>query len=130
MDFKFDVRDGLYKPLDVNTRVWAWIGLGAQTGHDFPWSAYLLATGHEVLSPARTRPGRWVYVSHNLLSVGQQLRREKKLDASAWRSLFMPSLSATFAWDDPLPGVAEFPVLVPRLFKRIKERFAAKLPKT
>lgn len=39
-EFLYDVRDGEYKLLDLNTRVWKWIGLPIRCGVDLPWLAY------------------------------------------------------------------------------------------
>ncbi|MDQ3549509.1 MAG: carboxylate--amine ligase, partial [Chloroflexota bacterium] len=45
VEFIFDARDGEHKLLDVNTRVWKWIGLPIAAGIDLPWLAYADVTG-------------------------------------------------------------------------------------
>ncbi len=48
VEFKYDARDRRYKILDVNTRAWSWLALGAAAGVDFPFLQWRLATGEEV----------------------------------------------------------------------------------
>ena len=45
IEFKLDERDGHYKLLDANPRVWLWMGLGALKGVPLALHAYALATG-------------------------------------------------------------------------------------
>ena len=45
VEFIYDERDDEYKLLDINTRVWKWIGLPIAAGVDLPWLAYSDAIG-------------------------------------------------------------------------------------
>jgi ATP-grasp in the biosynthetic pathway with Ter operon len=56
LEFKYDVRDGRYKLLDVNPRPWTWIALAGAAGLDFPWMQWWLARGQPVV-PSRGRTG-------------------------------------------------------------------------
>ncbi|MGH9822544.1 MAG: carboxylate--amine ligase, partial [Blastocatellia bacterium] len=40
VEFIYDERDRDFKLLDINTRVWKWIGLPIRCGVDLPWLAY------------------------------------------------------------------------------------------
>ena len=54
IEFIYDARDGEHKLLDINTRVWKWIGLPIAAGVDLPWLAYADVTGvPEVAGPLR-----------------------------------------------------------------------------
>lgn len=61
-EFMRDPRDGEYKLIDLNTRVWKWIGLPIACGVDLPWLAYADALGIEI---AEARPSvdgvRWTH---------------------------------------------------------------------
>jgi len=46
IEFKLDERDGRYKLLDANPRVWLWMGLGALRGMPLALTAYALATAN------------------------------------------------------------------------------------
>jgi D-aspartate ligase len=63
VEFIYDQKDGDFKLLDINTRVWKWIGLPMRAGIDLPWLAYSDAVG-EPLEPApRQVDGiKWVYL--------------------------------------------------------------------
>jgi D-aspartate ligase len=43
LEFKRDDRDGVYKILEINPRVWAWIQLPISCGVDFPFCYYQMA---------------------------------------------------------------------------------------
>lgn len=77
VEFLFDERDGEYKLLDINTRVWKWIGLPIAAGVDLPLMAYddvVRGDASPVAQPAPTqRDGlRWVYLKDYIA-----LRRER-----------------------------------------------------
>ena len=118
-EFKHDARVDKFKLLDVNTRAWAWIGLGLAAGIDFPFLTWLLATGQALPDVASLVGVSWVHPARNFLSVLQDITRGR-LRSSAWRSMFKRSTLATFAPDDLKPGFAEFPVQVTRLLRRFR----------
>ena len=60
VEFKRDERDGEFKVLDANPRVWLWHGLAARSGFPLALNAYNRATGEQdVRSGGETSP-RWV----------------------------------------------------------------------
>jgi predicted ATP-grasp superfamily ATP-dependent carboligase len=122
VEFKFDSRDGTYKVLDANTRAWAWIGIGANAGVDFPYLAWRLATGQGIPASRGGRRASWLYPGRNLLSLVQQWRRQGMPSVAEWQTMVAASTWATFSLDDPLPGVIEFPIQVGRLWRRIRRR--------
>lgn len=121
-EFKFDARDGAYKVLDVNTRVWTWIGLGAEAGVDFPWLAWQMATGD---IPARThgRAGAsWRYLLRDLLAELLEIKAGTMTVADFLRSFGRRSAGAIFAGDDPLPALVDVPYLAKRVTLRLLGR--------
>jgi predicted ATP-grasp superfamily ATP-dependent carboligase len=119
VEFKYDSRDRRYKLLDVNPRPWTWIALGSAAGIDLPWLQWRLAHG-EAVAPSRGRVGaRWTHALRDLVSAVQLTRRGRLSLRGYWAS--RPSRStvfAAFAIDDPLPGILDLPVLIPRLARR------------
>ncbi len=110
VEFKFDPRDGRYKLLDVNARVWTWSALGGLVGVDFPHVMWRIARG-ETVTPARaTRPAAWIHVSRDLVAAAQHMLAGRLSPAAYLRSLRKPMVTAAFALDDPLPGIAELPL--------------------
>lgn len=123
VEFKLDRRDDRLKLLDVNTRIWAWIGLGAAAGLDFPMLAMGLATqGPSAEVGAVTYGVSWLHPISNALSLLQSLLRQGRLGYAGRRSLLQHSVSSVYAADDMRPPLAELWVQLVRwtrgLFRR------------
>jgi len=120
LEFKRDSRNGQYKLLDVNPRVWGWHTLSRRAGVDFPYLLWLLATGRPV-PEARGRAGeRWVRLSADLAVAGREILDGRLALRDYLRSLRGPRESAIFAWDDPLPGLLELPLLAGLFARRVR----------
>jgi predicted ATP-grasp superfamily ATP-dependent carboligase len=119
VEFKRHPGTGRLKLLDVNPRVWGWHTLGAAAGVDFSYLLWLAACRQPV-SLQEARPGvRWVRTSTDLPTVvGQILRRRMGL-REYFSTLRGPRERAIFALDDPLPGLAEGPLIVSMLMRRL-----------
>ncbi len=114
-EFLFDPRDGEYKLLDLNTRVWKWIGLPIGCGVDLPWLAYADATGAPLTQVrAHTEGMQWVHVRDYmaLLREGSTTARDHSLSEEALVALVDGSFEggelvtdAVHAPSDPLPFV-------------------------
>lgn len=92
VEFKRDARDGRYKLMEINPRLWQWHGLAAALGVDFPLLAYLDLLGlRSAAATTKTRHGRWAIT---LLS-GE-------------RPVFVrpPYVEPVLALDDPKPALA------------------------
>lgn len=121
VEFKRDARDGTFKLLDINPRVWGWHTLGARAGVDFPYLTWQFAHG-AALSETRGRAGvRWLRATTDLLAVVQQLRRGGFSLRSYLHSLRLPLEFAIWGADDPLPGLCEIPAL---LYARCRQSLA------
>jgi len=120
IDFKFDARDDQFKPLDVNTRVWAWIGLGEAAGTDFVTVLYRLAHGESPPVPAASKSHRWMHVLRDAPAVLSLIRKGQwRGGLPAYLADFRSPLAwATFAWDDPVPFLVEIPVTAFRILRR------------
>jgi D-aspartate ligase len=112
VEFIYDERDRDFKLLDINTRVWKWIGLPVRAGVDLPWLAYKDALEGNVEPAGRQQDGiRWVYLKDYIAlrsaSAGideTRLTREDWIELIAGRSdsssLIVP---AVLSADDPEP---------------------------
>jgi D-aspartate ligase len=107
VEFKRDVRDGSYKLLDLNGRVWTWHALGPRAGVDFPYLAWRLAQGLPI-ELVRALPGiRWVRLATDVPSALGALRAGELTFRSWMASLRRPRQPAIFAFDDPLPSIVD-----------------------
>ena len=91
VEFKHDPRDGRYKLIEVNPRLWEWHGLAAACGVDLPLIAYRDATG-ERPEPVRMRNLglRWaITLARGALPAPQR----------------PPYVDAMWARDDPRPAL-------------------------
>jgi len=88
-----DPRDGRYKLLEVNPRLWQWHSLAAACGVDLPWIAYRDLIG-DPLPPARmTGEGkRWAITL--MAGSGHAIER-------------LPYVDAVFTRDDPKPALVQ-----------------------
>ena len=110
VEFIYDARDGEHKLLDINTRVWKWIGLPIAAGVDLPWLAYADATGApEIASPARAGL-IWTYAKDYiaLRLAGKGKETAAYLPEEAWAALFAGDaeqvIDAVLDPDDPAPA--------------------------
>jgi D-aspartate ligase len=118
IEFKRDERRDRLKILDINTRVWTWIGLGERAGVDFPYLIWCTALGLPV-DPNSAKTGvAWAHLSRDLVAGAQEVAAGRLAPHSYLRSLAMPKTWAAYARDDRLPGLLDLPLLLPRLLRR------------
>jgi predicted ATP-grasp superfamily ATP-dependent carboligase len=104
VEFKLDPRDGVYKLIEVNPRLWQWHGLSGACGVDITHIAYLDLCGFDPPPTRMTREGhRW---SITFMSGTR----------SEWQR--PPYTDGVFALDDPRPALAH----VGRLARRRPSR--------
>ena len=121
IEFKYDPRDGVYKILDVNTRSWTWISLGAAAGVDFALLQWRLAAG-EAITPQKGRAGAcWRYSSRDFAASLCEIFAGRLSPLTYLRSFQRPRAGAVCAWDDPLPALLDLPLSTLRVATR---RFA------
>jgi predicted ATP-grasp superfamily ATP-dependent carboligase len=111
VEFKRDPGSGHLKLLDVNPRAWGWHSLGRQVGLDFAWLEWQLARGLPV-ARARAPVGlKWLHLITDLQAAYSEHRCGRLSPAGYLRSLAQPLELAILASDDPLPSLAEVPLL-------------------
>jgi predicted ATP-grasp superfamily ATP-dependent carboligase len=119
VEYKRDPRDGRCKLLDVNPRVWGWHTLCARAGVDFTWLAWRLARGEPVAAGTARAGVRWSRLSTDLPTALREVARGRLTARDYLRSLRGPRERAIFARDDPLPGLAELPLLALLTARRV-----------
>jgi predicted ATP-grasp superfamily ATP-dependent carboligase len=93
VEFKRDPRDGRFKLMEVNPRLWLWHGLAAALGVDFARIAYLdLLDRRSAPVTTEGRYGRWAIT----LLAGERPAFQRP-----------PYVEPVFSLDDPKPGAAQ-----------------------
>ena len=114
VEFVYDQPSGDFKLLDINTRVWKWIGLPMLAGVDLPWLAYADAVCGNVETAGLQREGtRWVYLKDYIALRRERagvaettLTRQDWLDLIAGRAESEGEIvDAVLSSDDPEPFV-------------------------
>jgi predicted ATP-grasp superfamily ATP-dependent carboligase len=117
VEFKQDPRDGQYKLLDVNARVWGFHGLGQVAGVDFPYLLFADQLGQHA-EPSRGRAGvGWLRLLTDVPTSLSALAKGYLSVGSYLQSIQRTQVESVFSWRDPLPSVAEF-ALLPYILKR------------
>ncbi len=117
MEYKYDVRDGQYKLLDVNARTWGYHSLGFRAGVDFP---VLLFSDqlHFPVIPRRAREDvAWIRMATDVPTAILQMFSGSLSWKEYFRSLRRAGTEAVLSLDDVRPWLAEL-ALLPYLIVR------------
>jgi D-aspartate ligase len=106
IEFKRDSRDGRWKLIELNPRLWQQNGLAAACGMSFPLIQYLDLTGQARASTRYPLGVRWIDEFRDPRSAWIHVS-QKQLTFAQWaRSLRRVRAFALWASDDPAPFVA------------------------
>jgi predicted ATP-grasp superfamily ATP-dependent carboligase len=117
IEFKLDPRDGQYKLLDVNTRIWGFHSLGIVSGVDFPFLLFA-DQGGESMEDCRGKAGvGWLRALTDVpTAFGDILRGHLKWNSYV-ASIRSTKIESVFCKDDLMPSVMEV-LLLPYLFSK------------
>ncbi|HEV2521211.1 MAG TPA: ATP-grasp domain-containing protein [Candidatus Acidoferrales bacterium] len=112
VEYKLDARNGRYKLLDINPRIWTWSTLGARAGVDFPYLLWQMMMDKPIQRKTAGVGVRWVRMSTDIPAAIQEMLRRRLGFMEYLSSLRSPIEFALMAADDPLPGLLELPMFV------------------
>jgi predicted ATP-grasp superfamily ATP-dependent carboligase len=93
-------------------------------GVDLAWTEWRLSRGESAPIARAAAKAAWTHVSRDIVAATQQIVRGALHPSEFAASLFKARRFAAFAWDDPLPAIADLPVLLARMIKRRLSRGA------
>jgi len=118
IEFMRDPRDGRFKLIDVNPRIWTWHALGLPAGVNFAHAAWLHAAGQPV-TPARAAAGHsWIYGIRDLPVALAEIIDGHLSPMTYLRQLLGASSYATLSLSDPLPALVDLPMSILRVLRR------------
>jgi len=110
IEYKFDARNGCYKLLDINPRLWTWSPLGGRAGTDFPYLLWLMMMNRDVAEQTGRNGVRWMRVSTDFPAAVHEMLRGRLSLGAYLRSFRSPVQFALMAADDTLPGLLDLPL--------------------
>jgi D-aspartate ligase len=118
IEFKHDLRDGLYKLLDVNARIWGFHSLGMAAGVDFPYLLYADQVGLP-LTGCRGRSGvGWVRAVTDIPTAFADMLGGHLSLGAYYQSLKRAKTESVFTRNDPLPALGEAALLPYLILKK------------
>jgi len=128
VEYKLDARNGRYKLLDINPRLWTWSPLGGRAGTDFPYLLWQMMAGRSVPEQTGRTGVRWVRMSTDVPAAIHEMLRGRLSLGAYLRSLRSPLEFALMALDDPLPGLLDLPLFAYKHFYNGYEGFRKSVP--
>lgn len=110
VEFKFDARDGRYKILDVNPRLWAWVGIGEAAGVDFVSLLYRATLGEPTAPVMARKDAAWMHLSRDLPAAIEEMLIGRLTGKRYRAGLHKKIAFAVYAADDLVPALAELPL--------------------
>jgi predicted ATP-grasp superfamily ATP-dependent carboligase len=117
VEFIQDPRDGIFKFLEINPRIWGWHTLALRAGVNLPYLLYQDMTGKELISQHFKEGVKWIRFMTDIPTVIQEIvKRRMKLKDYIY-SLKGEKEYAVFSLKDPLPFLGEL-LILPYLLKK------------
>ena len=121
VEFKFDPRDGRYKILDVNPRIWGWHTLGKAAGIDFSYLLWRQKVGLPVAPIEAHRPASWIREITDVVAIAKSANRGSEVQRLLKAIVSLKFTLATFSILDPIPFLAEFALWISSGLSRHKK---------
>jgi len=118
-EFKRDERDGLFKILEINARVWIYVEFAARCGVDVCLMAYRDALGLPPLQPRPYRSGARLVSPEIDIAAAYHAWSHGELSLLGWARSWLGAQQPLFNWTDPRPALSEWLALMGRIVRRL-----------
>jgi D-aspartate ligase len=107
-EFKFDARDGKFKLIEINPRLWWFVEFAARCGVDTVAMAYADALRWPVpVASALALGVRMVDPTFDVFAAWREWKAGR-LTLGEWAKFYLGAEQPLFNWSDPMPWVSEF----------------------
>ncbi|MBN2395600.1 MAG: hypothetical protein JXC36_03935 [Candidatus Atribacteria bacterium] len=118
VEFKKDLRDGLYKLIEINPRLWNFMDLANALGVDLPWNLYCYATNQPIEEKIATGHFTWIHFWTDFGETFKEVLKGREGFKEYFHSLKgRKKIYAVASWSDPLPFIFET-IMLPYLLLR------------
>lgn len=117
IEYMRDPRDGTFKLIDANPRIWTWHALGLPAGVNFAEAVWRHANRLDVPLQRAKEGHNWIYASRDITVAIREIAEGKLSLAGYLKQLTSASAYAAFDIKDPLPACADIPLSLVRRFR-------------
>ena len=110
LEFKYDIRDGKYKFMELNSRLWKWHSLATACNVNLVYMQYQLAVKNEVKNPnPKQIYGKkwWLSLMDSWICL-KEISQGNMSPQDFFNGLDNNCIDAIFSPDDPMPGIVNF----------------------
>lgn len=118
-EFKQDARDGLFRILEINARVWIYVEFAGRCGVDVCSMSYRDALGLDPGAQPTYRCGARLVSPHIDIAAARHAYRRGELTARAWLRSWAGAQQPHFNWTDPRPALHEWKEIATHLLHRL-----------
>ncbi len=115
VEFMQDPRDGLFKLIEVNPRIWGWHTLAAEAGVDLVYYLYQDAIGEQFEAREPASHAKWVRMITDVPTVFLEIMKGRMKVRDYLQSMKGKKRHAVLDLADPLPSIAEV-LMIPYLW--------------
>jgi predicted ATP-grasp superfamily ATP-dependent carboligase len=117
-EFKRDARDGIFKILEINARIWFYVEFAGRCGVDVCTMAYRDALGLPLEDVSVYRCGARLVSPYDDLGWAHHAWSNRQLHMRAWLRSWLGAQQPLFNWTDPAPSLRDWCEMTYRAVRR------------
>jgi D-aspartate ligase len=121
-EFKVDARDGAFKILEINARVWIYVEFAGRCGVDVCTMAYRDALGLPPEGHPAYHSGVRLVSPYLDLNAARDAWLQGQLSPGSWLRSWIGAQQPTFHWADPVPALRDWCDILRGLLRRARRR--------
>jgi predicted ATP-grasp superfamily ATP-dependent carboligase len=121
-EFKLDARDGIFKMLEINARIWIYVEFAGRCGVDVCTMAYRDALGLPLTDVSVYRSGVRLVSPCDDLAWAHYAWSNHRLHMRAWLRSWLGAQQPLFNWTDPAPSLRDWGDMTHRALRCLLRR--------